>query len=98
MLLCPKCTDSLHITDRQGIEIDFCPICRGVWLDAGELEKIIERAIQTESQFNKRSGSAYESDYDDRAYQNRDRMHRPGTYTKHKKKKHFLEELFDLFD
>jgi hypothetical protein len=42
---CPTCPDStLAITDRQGIEIDYCPKCRGVWLDRGELDKLIERA------------------------------------------------------
>jgi uncharacterized protein len=42
---CPTCPDvSLTMTDRQGIEIDYCPQCRGVWLDRGELDKLIERA------------------------------------------------------
>jgi uncharacterized protein len=43
-MLCPVCTDTrLVMTDRAGIEIDYCPNCRGVWLDRGELDKIIER-------------------------------------------------------
>ena len=42
---CPTCPDSaLAMTDRQGIEIDYCPQCRGVWLDRGELDKLLERA------------------------------------------------------
>lgn len=42
---CPVCpTSELLMTDRQGVEIDYCPKCRGVWLDRGELDKIIERA------------------------------------------------------
>lgn len=41
---CPNCDTSLAITDRQGIEIDYCPDCRGVWLDRGELDKLIERS------------------------------------------------------
>jgi uncharacterized protein len=41
---CPACTGvNLALADRQGIEIDYCPKCRGVWLDRGELDKIIER-------------------------------------------------------
>ena len=41
---CPVCTDStLVMADRAGVEIDYCPACRGVWLDRGELDKIIER-------------------------------------------------------
>ena len=41
---CPICQIDLMIADRQGIEIDYCPKCRGVWLDRGELDKIIERS------------------------------------------------------
>jgi Zn-finger nucleic acid-binding protein len=42
---CPHCPDAtLLMTDRQGIEIDYCPTCRGVWLDRGELDKLLERA------------------------------------------------------
>lgn len=42
---CPACkTQSLSMSERQGIEIDYCPTCRGVWLDRGELDKIIERS------------------------------------------------------
>jgi Zn-finger nucleic acid-binding protein len=43
---CPHCRVNLIMSDRQGIEIDYCPRCRGVWLDRGELDKIIERAAQ----------------------------------------------------
>ena len=45
---CPHCTDTnLAMTERQGIEIDYCPNCRGVWLDRGELDKLLERAGQS---------------------------------------------------
>jgi Zn-finger nucleic acid-binding protein len=40
---CPVDDTTLAISDRQGIEIDYCPTCRGVWLDRGELDKLIER-------------------------------------------------------
>jgi Zn-finger nucleic acid-binding protein len=40
---CPRCGAGLSMSERQGIEIDYCPQCRGVWLDRGELDKIIER-------------------------------------------------------
>jgi uncharacterized protein len=44
-MLCPACKDvNLSMTDRQGIEIDYCPSCRGIWLDRGELGRLIERA------------------------------------------------------
>lgn len=43
---CPTCVEpTLVMTARQGIEIDYCPQCRGVWLDRGELDKIIERSM-----------------------------------------------------
>ena len=46
---CPTCTDiALVMTERQGVEIDYCPTCRGVWLDRGELDKLIDRAAAPE--------------------------------------------------
>ena len=44
VMACPVCRTSLTMSERQGIEIDYCPTCRGVWLDRGELDKIIERS------------------------------------------------------
>lgn len=42
---CPTCPETaLVMSDRQGVEIDYCPQCRGVWLDRGELDKLIDRA------------------------------------------------------
>lgn len=40
---CPRCGTVLTMAERAGVEIDYCPQCRGVWLDRGELDKIIER-------------------------------------------------------
>jgi Zn-finger nucleic acid-binding protein len=70
------------ISDRQGIEIDFCPQCRGVWLDRGELDKIVERA----SRFDDR-----DDDRDDRS------GHREGYRDDryYRKRKSFWHELFD---
>ena len=47
---CPVCSIELKMADRQGVEIDYCPQCRGVWLDRGELDKIIERSGQTRTE------------------------------------------------
>ena len=45
---CPVCKEpDLAMSERQGIEIDYCPTCRGVWLDRGELDKIIEKSMET---------------------------------------------------
>ena len=80
---CPSCKTTLLMTDRQGIEIDFCPQCRGIWLDRGELDKIIERSA-TDTRWHKYA------DEDDR-----DRPSQaPAGYKK--RKKSFLDELFDL--
>ena len=46
---CPACHIDLNMTERQGIEIDYCPQCRGVWLDRGELDKMIERSTADRS-------------------------------------------------
>lgn len=53
---CPNCKDTnLVMSERQGIEIDYCPECRGVWLDRGELDKIIERfAVQAPRRMNEK--------------------------------------------
>ncbi len=58
---CPACTDAdLAISERRGIEVDYCPRCRGVWLDRGELDKILERAsIDTTSAAVKRTDEAH---------------------------------------
>lgn len=45
-MLCPTCKDvQLVMSERKGVEIDYCPQCRGVWLDRGEIDKIIERSL-----------------------------------------------------
>lgn len=49
-LLCPVCQVPLVMSERQNIEIDYCPTCRGVWLDRGELDKIIERSTSERAQ------------------------------------------------
>lgn len=41
---CPHCHESLVMIDKQGVEIDYCPTCRGVWLDKGELDKLMEKS------------------------------------------------------
>lgn len=78
---CPVCKDvNLAISERQGIEIDYCPQCRGVWLDRGELDKIIERSETS-------AAPQRTSSHGDRQYR--------GDHYKHKRRKSFLSELFD---
>ena len=83
---CPICEVDLMITDRQGIEIDYCPKCRGVWLDRGELDKLIERTSGGVA--SPRPSDPYYSK-DSREY------HDHGKYP-YKKKKNILGELFDF--
>ena len=78
---CPKCQIDLSISERQGIEIDFCPQCRGVWLDRGELDKIIERSERYRDDDDRRDSRDFRPDYgDDKRY---------------RKKKSFWSEIFD---
>lgn len=84
---CPNCKVNLVMTDRSGIEIDYCPNCRGVWLDRGELDKIIERSIPDV----KPSPQSYQ----DRQYQERQQHYSENDY-RHKKKKGLLGDLFDF--
>jgi Zn-finger nucleic acid-binding protein len=88
---CPNCDEVLVMSERQGVEIDYCPRCRGVWLDKGELDKIIEKSSAYESGSNPTS---------DPFYEHRDKD-RPAGYNKHnpyghRKKKGFLGDLFDF--
>jgi hypothetical protein len=88
---CPIDGTQLVMTERSGVEIDYCPKCRGVWLDRGELDKIIERSAAQmapppppEESFGDR----------DRRMDSRDYGH--GDYRKKKKRGGFLDELFDF--
>jgi uncharacterized protein len=92
---CPSCGNvNLVMSDRQGIEIDYCPTCRGVWLDRGELDKIIERsAVVAPPQQAAPPPRREEYRPDDRY---RDGYKRDDDYYKHKKKKSFMSELFDF--
>jgi len=90
---CPVDGTQLVMAERQGIEIDYCPSCRGVWLDRGELDKIVERAT-AEAAPAAQAQAPYPpaQPYEQSPYPPQD--HRYGGY-KHKRRKSFLEELFD---
>ena len=83
---CPIDGTQLVMSDRNGVEIDYCPQCRGVWLDRGELDKIIERSIAAEPAQMARpqhGGRDYDRGYDERSH-------------KKKKRESFLSEIFDF--
>ena len=97
-MLCPACKDTvLSMTDRQGIEIDFCPKCRGVWLDRGELDKIIEKsAASTESAAPPMAQQPPPPQYQQPQFPPPQNPNPQQPYYKgYKRKKSFLEELFD---
>lgn len=89
---CPVDSATLSMTDRSGVEIDYCPECRGVWLDRGELDKIIDSnsksidSPQPDRQQNQRTreNNSYHHNYDN------------GHHYKKKKKENFLSDLFDF--
>ncbi len=102
---CPTCPEvSLVITDRQGVEIDYCPECRGVWLDRGELDKIIERSAESPLRSSRDGGRQsdqrrprYEDDRryndrrdDDRRYEDRGRRRKKSSAAD------FLSDIFDF--
>lgn len=86
-MLCPACRVQLTMSERQGVEIDYCPQCRGVWLDRGELDKIIERGEP------KSTGSGRANDPGDYGYDRHGGDHRGRGH--HGRRKGFLAELFD---
>ena len=88
---CPIDGAELVMTDRSGVEIDYCPKCRGVWLDRGELDKIIERAAPPAPP----PGSDRRRDYDDGDSYGRRDDRRKGGYRK-KDRGGLLGELFDF--
>lgn len=90
-MLCPLCNVDLALSEKQGIEIDYYPKCRGIWLDRGELEKIIERSAGAGEQYQSQTHKNYDDDY-----RNRKDDYKYKEEYKHKKKSSFLGDLFDF--
>ena len=107
-LLCPKCHNVMHQYERNGVVVDQCTECKGLFLDRGELEKLVkaengwygggdrddDRDRRPEPRYEDRR---YEPRYDDRRRYDDDDDHdryRYGSSKKHKRRS-FLEELFD---
>jgi uncharacterized protein len=91
---CPVCPDAtLHMSERQGVEIDYCPACRGIWLDRGELDKLLQMSNnQSQPQSPPPRQYADEGRYRDNNYPHSDKYHHSGGY---RKRKSWLEEIFD---
>ena len=99
---CPVDNELLQMSERSGVEVDYCPRCRGVWLDRGELDKILERAERE----LRGVGRGDDDDDDDDRGRDRDRS-RPyagddfreaprGYERPRKKKKNFLSEMLEF--
>lgn len=97
---CPMDGETLVMTERSGVEIDYCPKCRGVWLDRGELDKILERAAspaaapvpqaaRPAAAPDLHAPRQYDRD-DDRYRKDDDRYRKP------KRRESFLSDLFDF--
>ena len=90
---CPNCPDStLVMSDRQGVEIDYCPACRGIWLDRGELDKLLERSAAMSAPPPAPAASAAQNrkqpDFEDSDYAKHHGCH-------YRKKKSWLSDIFD---
>ena len=95
---CPACQVDLVMSERQSIEIDYCPKCRGVWLDRGELDKIIEKSalesvpLQQSSSQPRASEPRYQEPRHQESHPQRGYDY---GYKKPHRRKSWLEEIFD---
>lgn len=99
---CPNDGATLQMTSREGIEIDYCPECRGIWLDRGELDKLIERSAG-DSHGAQPTAQNYHHNDDDNHYreqkhydERRHDSHHDYDHHKKHKKESFLGDIFDF--
>lgn len=98
---CPVCSNTkLMMAERQGIEIDYCPNCRGVWLDRGELDKVIEKSsadvVRQVAQPSQNDPYREQQHLDEFRQPQRPRGYSDDDYYYKKKRKGLLGELFDF--
>lgn len=102
---CPVCEEvDLHMTERQGVEIDYCPRCRGVWLDRGELDKIIERANEgmmlhhgnANASDASHRAAPFPQDYARESDSDEYRRDRENQHDKKPRRKSFFNDIFDF--
>ena len=86
---CPNCNETLLMSERNNVEIDYCPSCRGVWLDRGELDKLLEFAERKYQERPAQSPGYQDKDYD--LQRKREYEH-----SKKHKRKSFLGDIFDF--
>lgn len=108
LLLCPNCNTSMQNVQRSGVELDICPDCRGVWLDRGELEKLLSAGreqVQEDGRARERferEVDAFRGDPDEwkrrHAYDEREKRYRYDDDDYHRRKKKRGFDIFDIFD
>jgi uncharacterized protein len=98
MMKCPICADvRLKEVEKNGVHIDVCPYCKGVWLDRGELDKLMSGVREVRQEYNEWHRDGDDDDDDDHK---RKYTEKPDSYSKpykHKKKNSVLDVLSDLF-
>lgn len=83
---CPVCKDvTLLMSERKGVEIDYCPECRGIWLDRGELDKLLEKS------------ESYSQKQDVEHFNETTHQEHKKTKPQRREKESFLGEIFDIF-
>ena len=93
---CPVCTDTpLVMAERQGVEIDYCPACRGIWLDRGELDKLLDRAAAAAPVFAAPQQPAQPAPRMQGSQGHGDVRYGQGDRDHYKRKKSSLHEIFD---
>ena len=108
---CPKCEMEMKVTDREGVEIDYCPQCRGVWLDRGELEKIVARTAVAEDhesdfyeddEYRDERGRGRHGDHEDEEYRDVRGRGRHGDHDdrnyRGRKREGFWGNIMEIFD
>ena len=96
---CPVDNETLVMADRNGVEIDYCPKCRGVWLDRGELDKIIERAAASDARVPPQEPTRSAAPpYDEPRRDDRHSRDHDDDYDRRprKRRESFLSDLFDF--
>ncbi|GEB75823.1 hypothetical protein SINU_08830 [Sporolactobacillus inulinus CASD] len=108
-MFCPICDDvRMKEVEKDGVLIDVCPNCKGIWLDRGELDKLSQRVQEVRRPFNDWYDDDDDRDYKDRHHKDRDSKYRDqrydrdyyekGKYPRRKKKKSVMDMLGDIFD
>ena len=107
---CPVCKEvNLIMSEKQGIEIDYCPECRGVWLDRGELDKIIEKSnnelnyqsleqqSKNKTYYNEKDYGQQHNNHSDHYMEKDDRKNKSYNNQNGRKKESFMSNVFDMF-